>query len=117
MSQEPNQINLAGLGASVAEGLDAVLAMLLLAKRVHVENITLVEPTIARVELSGEAIRYGLGALGQVVNLSPPGKAKQTRRDEDEEDGEGDSGEGGVGSVWQALKDFALPPTRRRSRK
>ena len=106
MSEEPLQLDPFDLAKSVAEGAEAVLAMLLIARRVNIENIALVGPGLARVELSGDAIEQGLTALAQVMTLTPPKRRKKHDDDEDEALP--------PPSFWQALKEFALPPVRKK---
>lgn len=95
--------------AYVAEGLDAVLAMLLLSRRVHVESLSLIEPDLARVELSGEAVEQGLAAVAEVLTLAPQ-IYKRTRAKNADAVEDPAKGASTAGSLWQALKDFALPP-------
>ena len=111
MPEDPYTADLFARAASVAEGLDAVLAMLLLAKRVHVESLSLIEPDLARVELSGEAIEQGLASLAEVMTLTPQAH-KRTKTKQKDADDEEESAKAGpsTSTFWQALKDFALPP-------
>ena len=87
------------------EGLDAMLAMLLLAKRLHIEDLSLSGSDRAKVELSGEAIVQGLSTVAQIMNVLPPQRERVEAKSKGEKPDESVST-----SVWQALKEFALPP-------
>lgn len=109
MDDEDQRYELTDRAAAMAEGLDMVLAMLLLTKRVHVENISLAGKGLAQAQISGEMVENGLHSLAQVMTLIPQAdKRGKKRKAEDDEEDEDDAP--AKPSFWQALKDFALPP-------
>lgn len=86
------------------QGLDTLLAVLLLSKRLHVEDFSLAGSRHAKIEVSGEAIEYGLASLVQILTLMPPDGGGR-ERSEQQETAAGTS-------FWQSLKDFVLPPIK-----
>lgn len=94
--------DLADLAGAMHSSLDVMLAMLLLSKRIHVDNVAVTGMGRAKLDLSGEAIDEGLSLLAQTLAYQArrrqPGIAVQAE--------EGDSSS----SLWQALKEFVLPP-------
>lgn len=107
MEEDTRRRELTDRAAAMAEGLDVLLAALLLAKRIHVENISLAGPGLATADLSGELIENGLGALAQVMTLTPQTGKREKKKQAEEEESGGD--QPAAHSFWQALKDFALP--------
>lgn len=91
--------------AAMPEGLDVVLAVLLLSRRLHIEDLAIDGSDRAKVALSGEAIMQGLSTVAQLMSALPlqrdrvEVKSKEAKPDESVST-----------SVWQALKEFALPP-------
>ncbi len=92
----------------MAEGLDVLLATLLLAKRVHVENLSLLNAEKAHLELSGEAVQNGLAALAQYMTLAPQPRVESAPA-APEEEAEKPAPPPTAG-LWTAVKNFALPP-------
>ena len=105
MNEQTGEPDYADAASTMADGLDAVLAMLLLSRRLHVEDLSLSGSDRAKIELSGEAIRQGLATMAQVMTILPAGKSQT-----EAQKGEAGHGETASPSIWQALKEFALPP-------
>ena len=91
------------LAATVTESMDIVLAMLLLTRRARVETISLAGSDLARIEFSWEAIEHSLAALAQPIRLLSEYKRDQKRDAKNQ-----------AASFWQALKNFALPPPKKK---
>ena len=90
--------------SAMPEGLDAVLAVLLLSRRLHIEDLAIAGSDRAKVELSGEAIMQGLSTVAQIMNVLPPQRDRAEVKSKEEKADEPPP------SIWQALKEFALPP-------
>lgn len=98
--------------AAMTEGLDAVLAVLLLSRRLHIEDLAISGSDRAKVELSGEAIMQGLSMVTQIMNILPSqGDGVEVKNKGEKAD------EPATPSVWQALKEFALPPPVKANKK
>ena len=93
----------------VNDGLDAAVAMLLLSRRIHVEDLAPIGQGLASVVFSGEAVEHGLSALTRLAALTPPGRTRDAG-----ERGEAKGKFLSESSFWQALKDFAIPPMKRK---
>lgn len=97
---------------TMATGLDAILATLLLSRQVHVDNFSLAGSRQAKIELSGDGLDDdGLSTLSQVINLASQVSKINTKSRTSEADSTTRS------SFWHALKEFALPDDRKARKK
>lgn len=85
------------------EGLEAALAMLLLARRMRVDDFNLIGSGMANVIFSGEAIEKELAAFSQILAMPVQDKRKRKGREPEVAEVAGPA-------LWQAFKEFALPP-------
>lgn len=90
---------LADLLGQTSGNLEALLGLLLLARRLRVEKVSHAGSGKANLEITGDGIGPALEVLGQLLGLA--GGASQTRRVQTRSD---------RGSFWRALRDFVLPP-------
>jgi len=92
-----------GFANNATEGFETALAMLLLTRRMRVNDFNLIGSGLASVIFSGEAIEKELAVFSQIPTISEQDKSKKKHKDTETEDAD-------TFSFWQAFKEFALPP-------